>query len=89
MFFVFLIHRLLEENIYSFQTSYARPPCGNVRSFLLNCINGPLLGVNSHNIHQLCDDYEHARHHYESFDDAKFKVSIKKYLNLFLTLMYI
>jgi len=24
--------RLLEENIYSFQTSYARPPCGNVRS---------------------------------------------------------
>ena len=81
MLFVFLIHRLLEENIFSFQTSYARPPCGNVRSFLLNCINGPLLGVNSHNIHQLCDDYEHARHHYESFDDAKFKVSIKKCLN--------
>merc|ERR1712018_963139 len=34
--------RLLEENIFSFQSSYARPPCGNVRSFLLNCINGPL-----------------------------------------------
>lgn len=70
--------RLLEENIFSFQSSYARPPCGNVRSFLLNCINGPLLGVNSHNIHLLCDDYEHARHHYESFDDAKFKVFKKR-----------
>ena len=34
-----------------------------------------------YHIHQLCDDYEHARHHYESFDDTKFKVSIKKCLN--------
>ena len=47
-----------------------------MRSFLLNCINGPLLGVNSHHIHLLCDDYEFARHHYETFDEAKFKVRI-------------
>jgi len=66
--------RLLEENIASCSTSYQRPPCGNMRSFLLNCINGPLLGVNSHHIHLLCDDYEFARHHYETFDEAKFKV---------------
>ena len=45
-----------------------------MRSFLLNCINGPLLGVNSHHIHLLCDDYEFARHHYEAFDETKFKV---------------
>ena len=55
-----------------------------MRSFLLNCINGPLLGVNSHHIHLLCDDYEFARHHYETFDEAKFKVRI----NLLLWIRY-
>ena len=77
--------RLLEENIASCSTSYQRPPCGNMRSFLLNCINGPLLGVNSHHIHLLCDDYEFARHHYETFDEAKFKVSI----NLLMDSVYL
>jgi len=66
--------RSLEEDIASYNTSYLRPPCGNMRSFLLNCTQGPLLGVDSHRIHLLCDDYEHARHHYEAFDEAKFKV---------------
>jgi len=66
--------RLLEENIASCSNSYLRPPCGNMRSFLLNCINGPLLGVNRHHIDLLCDEYDYARHHYEGFDEAKFKV---------------
>jgi len=70
--------RSLEEDIASYNTSYLRPPCGNMRSFLLNCTQGPLLGVDSHRIHLLCDDYEHARHHYESFDEAKFKVFLSR-----------
>jgi len=70
--------RSLEEDIASYNTSYLRPPCGNMRSFLLNCTQGPLLGVDSHRIHLLCDDYEHARHHYETFDEAKFKVFISR-----------
>jgi len=65
--------RCLEEEIASYSSSYLRPPCGNIRSFLLNCIHGPLLGVDSHRIHLLCDDYEHARHHYEAFDENSFK----------------
>merc|ERR1719270_3045355 len=44
-----------------------------MRSFLLNCIHGPLLGVDTHRIHLLCDGYEHARHHHEVFDEIKFK----------------
>jgi len=65
--------RSLEEEIAAYNVSYLRPPCGNMRSFLLNCTHGPLLGVDSHHIHLLCDEYEHARHHYEPFDEAKFK----------------
>ena len=74
-FNLFCQYRSLEEDIASYNASYLRPPCGNTRSFLLNCTQGPLLGVDSHRIHLLCDDYEHARHHYEAFDEAKFKVS--------------
>ena len=69
--------RSLEEEIAAYNVSYLRPPCGNMRSFLLNCTHGPLLGVDSHHIHLLCDEYEHARHHYEAFDEAKFKVSFR------------
>jgi len=65
--------RSLEEEIATYSASYLRPPCGNMRSFFLNCIHGPLLGVDTHRIHLLCDDYEHARHHYENFDEVKFK----------------
>ena len=71
--------RSLEEEIADYNVSYLRPPCGNLRSFLLNCTHGPLLGIDSHHIHLLCDEYEHARHHYEIFDEAKFKVSTFKH----------
>ena len=83
--------RALEEEIASYNVSYLRPPCGNMRSFLLNCTHGPLLGVDSHHIHLLCDEYEHARHHYEAFDESKFKVrffflSLEQFLNSILFL---
>ena len=90
--------RSLEEEIAAYNVSYLRPPCGNMRSFLLNCTHGPLLGVDSHHIHLLCDEYEHARHHYEAFDEAKFKVNykclkitlkgLKDYFGVFQTLCY-
>ena len=73
--FIDSIFRSLEEEIATYSASYLRPPCGNMRSFFLNCIHGPLLGVDTHRIHLLCDDYEHARHHYENFDEVKFKVT--------------
>ena len=73
--FIDSFFRSLEEEIATYSASYLRPPCGNMRSFFLNCIHGPLLGVDTHRIHLLCDDYEHARHHYENFDEVKFKVT--------------
>lgn len=66
--------RSLESELSNYNSSYVRPPCGNIRSFLLNCTNGPLLGIESHTIHQLCDEYEHARHHYEQFGEEKLQV---------------
>lgn len=30
--------------------------------------------MDSHRIHLLCDDYEAARHHYETFDEVKFRI---------------
>ena len=85
--FIDSIFRSLEEEIATYSASYLRPPCGNMRSFFLNCIHGPLLGVDTHRIHLLCDDYEHARHHYENFDEVKFKVgSYLTFLRHFETL---
>ena len=52
-----------------------RLPGTSIRSFLLKCQNGPLMGIESREIHELCDEYEHARHHYEEFGDDKLRVS--------------
>lgn len=51
----------------SYSPEYMRPPGANIRSFLIECLAGPLCGLEPKQIHVFCDVYEHARHHYAPF----------------------
>jgi len=51
----------------SYSPEYMRPPGANLRSFLIECLAGPLCGLEPKQIHVFCDVYEHARHHYAPF----------------------
>jgi len=51
----------------SYSPEYMRPPGANLRSFLIECLAGPLCGLEPKQIHIFCDVYEHARHHYTPF----------------------
>lgn len=77
--------RLLMINFQSFEYElanysqyYIRPPCGNVRAHMISCTHGPLTGVNARLVHQVCDDYNSARHHYEEIDIHKYQVFLKR-----------
>lgn len=67
-----------ELGIVNYSSNYTRLPGTQVRSFLLRCSNGPLMGVDSHQIHLLCDEYEHARHHFEEFGPDKLEVFMNR-----------
>jgi len=64
----------LETEITAYSHNYTRLPGTNVRSFLLNCVNGPLLGIESRDLHVVCDEYEHARHHYAEFNKSSLEL---------------
>ena len=80
-----------ERAIAGYSLNYTRLPGSNVRSFLLRCTNGPLIGVDNHEIQVLCDEYEHARHHFDEFGpkelevSANFVASFSPKINLFLS----
>ena len=69
------LYARLEAEISASFPSMSRIPGSSVRAYLLHCSggngNGPLGGIDQKEIHLLCDDYEHARHHYEPFGDDK------------------
>lgn len=70
--------RSFEYDIACYSVNYSRALGVNHRSHLLNCTNGPLLGVSTHLIHQICDDYEAARHHYDDYGPERYKVFIQR-----------
>jgi hypothetical protein len=45
--------RNLEYELACISAAFIRAPCGNLRSFLLNCAGGPLRGADHHLIHQV------------------------------------
>jgi len=55
-----------------------RPAGSNLRSFLIECLSGPLAGADPKQIHKFCDLYEHARHSYHPFS----KLDYNNYINL-------
>lgn len=44
-----------------------RPAGANIRSFLIECLAGPLVGSDPRQVHAFCDLYEQARHSYKQF----------------------
>ena len=55
-----------------------RPAGANIRSFLIECLAGPLVGMDPKHVHVFCDMYEHARHSYKKFGQLEFN----NYINI-------
>lgn len=63
----------LDTVIARYDPQYCRPPGAPLRSFLTECLAGPLVGGDPKLIHRFCDLYEHARHSYKPFGDTDLK----------------
>jgi len=68
----------LDDIIASYDLEYVRPAGSNIRSFLTECLAGPLVGLDPKHVHRFCDIYEHARHSYRQFG----QLELNNYLNL-------
>jgi len=71
-----------EYELGNYSQYYIRPPCGNVRAHMISCLHGPLLGCDTKLIHQVCDDYNSARHHYEAIDNNKYQIFLERLKSL-------
>jgi len=61
----------LDTVIARYDLQYVRTPGTNLRSFLTECLAGPLVGLDPKLLHRFCDLYEHARHSYKSFTEVE------------------
>lgn len=61
----------LDTLVADYDSEYFRPAWANVRSFLVECLAGPLVGLEPKKIHAFCDLYEHARHSCRPFRSAE------------------
>eukprot|EP00092_Neocalanus_flemingeri_P022255 GFUD01024134.1.p1 GENE.GFUD01024134.1~~GFUD01024134.1.p1 ORF type:complete len:270 (+),score=85.38 GFUD01024134.1:80-889(+) len=68
----------LDDIIARYDLQCVRPAGANIRSFLIECLAGPLVGLDPKQVHRFCDMYEHARHSYRQFG----QVELHNYLNL-------
>jgi len=68
----------LDDVIARYGTEYVRSAGSNVRSFLIECLAGPLVGLDPKQVHLFCDGFDHARHSYKPFGS----VELNNYLNL-------
>ena len=68
----------LDDIIARYDLQYVRPAGASIRSFLIECLAGPLVGLDPKHVHRFCDMYEHARHSYRQFGN----VELHNYLNL-------
>jgi len=68
--------------IARYDSAFCRPPGAPLRSFLTECLAGPLVGLDPKLLHRFCDLYEHARHSYRAFGE----VELQNFNNLFVEL---
>jgi len=68
----------LDSEIASYDRDLARPAGANIRSYLIECLAGPLVGTEPRLVHSLCDMLEHARHSYKPFG----QLELNNYINL-------
>jgi len=57
----------LDKVIAGYDSDFTRSAGSNVRSFLIECLSGPLCGLDPKCVHRFCDSYDHARHSYRPF----------------------
>ena len=57
MILIILRSRSFEYELASYSQHFIRPPCGNVRSHMISCIHGPLVGVETRLVHQVAKSY--------------------------------
>jgi len=57
----------LDKAIAGYDRDFTRAAGSNLRSFLIECLAGPLCGKDPKDIHRFCDMYEHVRHSYRPF----------------------
>ena len=57
MILIILRSRSFEYELASYSQHFIRPPCGNVRSHMISCIHGPLVGVETRLVHQVAKYY--------------------------------
>lgn len=72
----------LDVVIARYDSAFCRPPGAPLRSFLTECLAGPLVGLDPKLLHRFCDLYEHARHSYRAFGE----VELQNFNNLFVEL---
>jgi len=68
----------LDAAISRYDIHYSRPAGANLRSFLIECLAGPLVGLDPRHVHRFCDLYEQARHSYHKFH----QLELQNFLNL-------
>ena len=58
--------------MFRYDSEFTRPAGSNLRSFLIECLAGPLVGTDPRHVHVFCDMYEHARHSYKQFGQLEY-----------------
>lgn len=64
----------LDKVIAGYDTDYNRAAGSNIRSFLIECLAGPLCGLDPKDIHRFCDFYDKARHCYKPFGSSELEM---------------
>lgn len=68
----------LDTAISRYDLHFSRPAGANLRSFLIECLAGPLVGLDPRHVHRFCDLYVQARHSYHKFH----QLELQNFLNL-------
>ena len=71
--YIFKNSKLIIPIFRRYDSEFVRPAGSNLRSFLIECLAGPLVGSDPKHVHVFCDMYEHARHSYKPFGQIEFK----------------
>jgi len=64
----------LDKVVAGYHTDFIRAAGSNLRSFLIDCLAGPLVGLEPTDIHRFCDVYDYARHSYKPFGDRELEL---------------
>jgi len=75
----------LDKVVAGYDNDFIRAAGSNLRSFLIDCLAGPLVGLEPIDIHRFCDMHEHARHSYKRFGEREvemFNTLLVKIMNV-------